>query len=72
MNTMYELIEQKKNDISVYGVKYGDLQIDDGDLQIDDISVDKDKVRKFVNDINKYQLSPIHLGDVVADFVESM
>ena len=50
MNTMYELIEQKKNDISVYGVKYGDLQIDD-------ISVDKDKVRKFVNDINKYQLS---------------
>ena len=54
MNTMYELIEQKKNDISVYGVKYGDLQIDD-------ISVDKE-----------YQLSPIHLGDVVADFVESM
>ena len=46
MNTMYELIEQKKNDISVYGVKYGDLQIDD-------ISVDKDRVEKFVNDINK-------------------
>lgn len=65
MNTMYELTEQKKNDISVYGVKYGDLQIDD-------ISADKDKVRKFVNDINKYQLSPIHLGDVVEDFVESM
>nr|DAF85526.1 MAG TPA: hypothetical protein [Siphoviridae sp. ct5jB2] len=62
---MYELTEQKKNDISVYGVKYGDLQIDD-------ISADKDKVRKFVNDINKYQLSPIHLGDVVDDFVASM
>ena len=43
-----------------------------GDLQIDYISVDKDRVEKFVNDINKYQLSPIHLGDVVADFVESM
>ena len=26
---MYEMIEKKKNDISVYGVKYGDLQIDD-------------------------------------------
>lgn len=62
---MYELTEQKKNDISVYGIKYGNLQIDD-------ISADKDKVRKFVNDINKYQLSPIHLGDVVDDFVESM
>lgn len=62
---MYELTEQKKNDISVYGIKYGNLQIDD-------ISADKDKVRKFVNDINKYQLSPIHLGDVVNDFVESM
>lgn len=62
---MYELTEQKKNDISVYGVKYGDLQIDD-------ISADKDKVEKFVDDINKYQLSPIHLGDVVDDFVVSM
>lgn len=62
---MYEMIEKKKNDISVYGVKYGDLQIDD-------ISADKDRVKKFVDDINKYQLSPIHLGDVVDDFVESM
>ena len=62
---MYELTEQKKNDISVYGIKYGNLQIDD-------ISADKDKVEKFVDDINKYQLSPIHLGDVVNDFVESM
>ncbi len=65
MNTMYELTEQKKNDISVYGVKYGDLQVND-------ISADKDKVEKFVDDINKYQLSPIHLGDVVDDFIESM
>lgn len=62
---MYELTEQKKNDISVYGVKYGDLQIDD-------ISTDKGRVKKFVDDINKYQLSPIHLGDVVVDFVESV
>ena len=62
---MYELTEQKKNDISVYGVKYGDLQIDD-------ISADKDKVEKFVDEINKYQLSPIHLGDVIEDFVESV
>ena len=42
MNTMYELTEQKKNDISVYGVKYGDLQIDD-------ISTDKGRVKKFVS-----------------------
>lgn len=62
---MYELTEQKKNDISVYGVKYGDLQIDD-------ISTDKGRVKNFVDDINKYQLSPIHLGDVVDDFVASM
>ena len=62
---MYELTEQKKNDISVYGVKYGDLQIDD-------ISADKDRVEKFVDDINKYQLSPIHLCDAVDDFVENM
>ena len=62
---MYELIETKNNDISSYGIKCGNVRIED-------ISVDKDRVEKFVNDINKYQLSPIHLGDVVADFVESM
>lgn len=62
---MYELTEQKKNDISVYGIKYGNLQIDD-------ISTDKGRVKNFVDDINKYQLSPIHLGDVVDDFVASM
>lgn len=62
---MYELTEQKKNDISVYGVKYEDLQIDD-------ISTDKGRVKNFVDDINKYQLSPIHLCDVVEDFVESV
>ena len=62
---MYELTEQKKNDISVYGVKYGDLQIDD-------ISTDKGRVKNFVDDINKYQLSPIRLGDAVDDCVENM
>lgn len=62
---MYEMIEKKKNDISVYGVKYEDLQIDD-------ISTDKGRVKNFVDDINKYQLSPIHLCDVVEDFVESV
>lgn len=62
---MYELTEQKKNDISVYGVKYGVLQIDD-------ISADKGRVKNFIDDINKYQLSPIHLGDAVDDFVENM
>ena len=45
---MYEMIEKKKNDISVYGVKYGDLQIDD-------ISADKDRVKKFVKDVYKRQ-----------------
>lgn len=62
---MYEMIEKKKNDISVYGVKYEDLQIDD-------ISTDKGRVKNFVDNINKYQLSPIHLCDVVEDFVESV
>ena len=41
---MYELTEQKKNDISVYGVKYGDLQIDD-------ISGNKDWDKKFLGDV---------------------
>ena len=62
---MYELTEQKKNDISVYGVKYGDLQIDD-------ISTKKNTVERLVSMANQYNLSPIHLHDFVEDFVENI
>ena len=62
---MYELTEQKKNDISVYGVKYEDICIED-------ISTKKNTVERLVSMANQYNLSPIHLHDFVEDFVENI
>ncbi len=65
MNTMYELIEQKKNDISSYGIKCGNVRIED-------ISTKKNTVERLVSMANQYDLSPIHLHDFVEDFVENI
>lgn len=48
---------------TVYGMKYND------ELCAEDISSDKEKVRKLVSDCNKYSLSPIHMYEVIENFI---
>ena len=62
---MYELIKTENNNISSYGVKYGDICIED-------ISIKKNTVERLVSMANQYNLSPIHLHDFVEDFVENI
>ena len=62
---MYELIKTENNNKSSYGVKYGDICIDD-------ISTKKNTVERLVSMANQYNLSPIHLHDFVEDFVENI
>ena len=62
---MYELIETKNNDISSYGIKCGNVRIED-------ISTKKNTVERLVSMANQYDLSPIHLHDFVEDFVENI
>ena len=62
---MYELIETKNNAISSYGIKCGNVRIED-------ISTKKNTVERLVSMANQYDLSPIHLHDFVEDFVENI
>ena len=62
---MYELIETKNNDISSYGIKCGNVRIED-------ISTKKNTVERLVSMANQYDRSPIHLHDFVEDFVENI
>ena len=48
---------------TVYGIRYND------DFFADDVSSDKSKVEKLVMDCNRYSLDPIHLYDVIEDFL---
>lgn len=50
----------------VYGMKFND------ELRFDDISEDKESVSALVEDCNKYQLEPIHMLDVIEDFLAGL
>lgn len=36
---------------------------------VSDVSLDRKKIEQFVLDLNKFKLSPIHLMDVIEDFI---
>ena len=50
---------------------YGIITIINGEtiLSIPDISADKEKLEKLISTMNKYNLSVIHLHDVIEDFL---
>lgn len=47
---------------NTYGISYKEREVKD-------ISTDKHKIEKLVNLCNELELSPIHLDDVIEDFL---
>ena len=64
---MYTITEDKKTienkDYLVYGIRYDD------EYCVRDVSSDKAAIERLISDCNKYDLDPIHLRDVVEDFI---
>ncbi len=64
---MYTLTEEKKileeQEYVAYGIRYN------SEYCIDDVSADKEAVKRLVANCNKYELDPVHLRDVVEDFL---
>lgn len=54
------IIENKKR--TVYGIRYGDICIND-------ITTDRDGLERLIGLCNSELLDPIHLEDVVMDFI---
>ncbi len=59
---MYTLTECNKNGITVYGIACGTVCVKN-------ISVSKEELQLLVDKLNKCELSPIHLNDVIQDFI---
>lgn len=58
---MYKLFFEKGT-LSGYGIQCGEIIIKD-------ITFDKQKLQKLVYYMNHYRLDPIHLYDVIEDFL---
>ena len=64
---MYTLTEKtvmvEGKECTVYGIRYDD------EFFAADVSADAARVRQLVGDCNRYCLDPIHLMDVIEDFL---
>lgn len=56
------IIDQNGNAVETYGITCDDREIKD-------ISTNKEKVESLINLCNKNNLSPMHLDDVIEDFL---
>lgn len=66
---MYKIIKSniivEGKEYITYGIYYNET------IWIEDVSIDKAKVMNLINLCNTCVLDPIHLNDIVEDFLES-
>ncbi|EGT5618211.1 hypothetical protein BUL45_03905 [Clostridium perfringens] len=73
----YRLIETCFNGTKVYGIEVERKDFMDSDLinverdSVEKISPNKDKVEILVEKLHKYEVSPIHLIDVIGEEVDN-
>ena len=64
---MYKLISKQKiaegKEYVVYGIRYND------EYCFEDISADQNTVKELADTCNKFSLDPVHLRDVIEDFL---
>jgi len=66
---MYKVVEECLWDI--HGkpyITYGIMSLEDG-VYVPDVSLNKENIIRFVNLLNEEALEPIHLMDVIEDFL---
>ncbi len=56
------IIDEDGNEIETYGITCGERVVKD-------ISTDKQKVEVLIDKCNKNNVSPIHLDDIIDDFL---
>ena len=63
---MYEICESiisaEDKTVKTYGLKYGSVKIED-------ISTDEREVVKLIESLNKLDVSPVHIYDIIDDFI---
>ena len=64
---MYTITQDKKNIDGVVKTTYG---IKCEEMAVKDVSPSKEEVTELIDKLNKYELSPCHLQDVIEDFIQ--
>ncbi len=63
---MYTITQEEKNIDGVVKTTYG-VKCDR--MSVKDVSPNKEEVTELIDRLNKYELSPCHLQDVIEDFM---
>lgn len=63
---MYTILQEEKSIEGVVKTTYG---IKCEGMTVNDVSPNKKEVTKLIEILNKYELSPCHLQDVIEDFI---
>ena len=63
---MYTILQEEKNIDGVVKTTYG-VKCDR--MSVKDVSPNKEEVTELIDRLNKYELSPCHLQDVIEDFI---
>ena len=63
---MYTILQEEKNIEGVVKTTYG---IKCEEMAVNDVSPNKKEVTELIGRLNKYELSPCHLQDVIEDFI---
>ena len=67
---MYELIEESiLDEDNIAYISYG-VRYTEDDIKISDITLNKESMLSFIALINRENLQPIHLKDVVEDYLQ--
>ena len=68
---MYKLISKKYCIENTSYIDYG-IATSDGSVRIEDISTEKGEIEELVGRCNGFNVSPIHLKDIVIDFLNKI
>lgn len=69
MNYKYQCIRQKLYNENVGEYITDEIEITDDNMIVNDVSCNKETVDDTVRIINKYQVSPIHLDEIIEDLL---
>ncbi len=71
MSYTYKCIEQNLFDENIGNyITYG-IEITEGNKIIDDVSCDKEKANKIIKLLNKHQVSPIHIYEIIENLISA-
>ena len=68
---MYKLISKKYCIENTSYIGYG-IETVDEDVRIEDISMEKGEIEELVGRCNGFDVSPVHLKDIVMDFLNKI